>query len=306
MDGIFSINKNPGMTSHDVVARVRRLVHQKRVGHSGTLDPSASGVLPICLGQATRVAEYLSESGKAYRAAIRFGTVTTTYDADGAVVREAPVHLAHEQIAAALPAFLGEQMQVPPAYSAIKRAGQRAYQRARAGETVVLEPRPVVIRDLRIVSWESPVLVLDVECGKGTYIRSLAYDLGERLGPGAYLEHLVRTRSGPFTLKQSITLEQLEQALEDGTWRDHFYAPDEAVLDRRAVILAGESEARVRNGQLMRFLPLARPLDLPPAHDGELLRAYTTDGRFVGLLRWSTNHAAWRPEKVLNVTPVEE
>lgn len=306
MDGIFSINKQPGMTSHDVVARVRRLVHQKRVGHSGTLDPSASGVLPVCLGQATRVAEYLSESGKEYRATIHFGTVTTTYDADGAVVRESPVDLSRERIAAVLPDFTGDLMQVPPVYSAIKRAGQRAYELARAGETVIMEPRNVTIYDLRLESWEPPELELDVSCSKGTYIRSLAYDLGERLGPGAYLSRLVRTRSGPFTLKDSLTLEELEAALADGTWKDHLFAPDTALLDRRAVILAQENEKRVRNGQMMRFLPLARPLDAPPAFDGELLRAYTVDGRFVGILRWSAEHTAWRPEKVLDCAPVEE
>src|SRR5215469_16571353 len=227
MDGIFAINKAPGMTSHDVVARVRKLAKQKRVGHAGTLDPLATGVLPILLGQATRVAEYLSEGGKAYRATIRFGVVTDTYDAEGRVSRTSAVALHEDEIAAVLPDFLGEQMQVPPAYSAVKRGGQPAYRLARAGEEVALEPRNVVIYALRVVSWEPPDLVLDVECGAGTYIRSLAYDLGQRLGPGAYLAGLVRTRSGPFSLAQCLTLEALEAALADGHWRDGLYAPDE-------------------------------------------------------------------------------
>src|SRR5258706_8709576 len=197
MDGIFSINKAPGMTSHDVVARVRRLAQQKRVGHAGTLDPTATGVLPVCLGQATRVAEYLSESGKAYRATIRFGTVTDTYDAEGMIIREAPVTLDERTIAAALPTFLGEQLQVPPAYSAIKRGGQPIYKAARAGESVALEPRPIVIYALRLIAWDPSDLVLDVECGKGTYIRSLAFDLGERLGCRAPLPRLGCTRRGP-------------------------------------------------------------------------------------------------------------
>lgn len=299
------------MTSHDVVARVRRLARQKRVGHAGTLDPAATGVLPVCLGQATRVAEYLSESGKAYRATIRFGVVTDTYDAEGSVVRETPVTLTEAEIAAALPAFLGEQMQVPPAYSAIKRGGQPVYKLARAGEQVELEPRPVVIYALRVVSWAAPDLVLDVECGKGTYIRSLAYDLGERLGPGAHLAALVRTRSGPFTLKQCVTLQGLERALADGTWRDALYAPDEALLERRAAILGAVSEARMRNGQLLRFGPETRPADgdgtdAREPREGELLRAYTTDGRFMGLLRWETAQGAWQPAKVLPVEPVNE
>src|SRR5262249_35360749 len=146
------------------------------------------------------------------------------------VLREAPVTLDEEAITAALSGFLGEQVQVPPVYSAIKRAGQKLYELARAGESVTPEPRPIVIYALHVVSWTSPHLVLDVECGKGTYIRSLAHDLGERLGPGAHLAALVRTRSGPFRLRHCVTLDQLEVALTDGAWRDHLYAPDEALL----------------------------------------------------------------------------
>ncbi len=306
MDGIFAIDKAAGMTSHDVVARVRRLARQKRVGHAGTLDPLATGVLPILLGQATRVAEYLSESGKAYRATIRFGVETDTYDAEGRIVDERPVSLLADDIAAVLPAFLGEQLQLPPAYSAIKRAGQPLYQLARAGESVVVEPRPIVIYALDIVSWESPDLVLDVECGKGTYIRSLAHDLGARLGPGAHLAGLVRTRSGPFTLSQCLTLEALEAALDDGAWRDYLYAPDEALLDRRAAILAAGHEAQVRNGQPLRFALVADDAACPAPADGELLRAYSVDGRFLGILAWDAGAATWQPRKVLQIEPVED
>lgn len=324
IDGIFVIDKAMGITSHDVVARVRRLARQRRVGHAGTLDPAATGVLPVCLGQATRVAEYLSESGKAYRATVRFGIVTDTYDAEGAVIREAPVTLREDEIAAVLPSFLGEQMQLPPAYSAIKRGGQPLYKLARAGQEVTVEPRPIVIYALHIVSWSSPDLVLDVECGKGTYIRSLAYDLGERLGPGAHLSALQRTRSGPFTLKQALTLEALETALAGEGWRDHLYAPDEALLDHRAAILADEHEASMRNGQPLRFEPSAPSNPAadaaasgeaaatteatggePSLEDGELLRAYSTDGRFLGIARWNAAGATWQPHKVLQVTPVE-
>lgn len=318
-DGIFVIDKAMGMTSHDVVARVRRLARQRRVGHAGTLDPAATGVLPVCLGQATRVAEYLSESGKAYRATVRFGVVTDTYDMEGTIVREAPVTLREEEIDAVLPEFLGEQMQLPPVYSAIKRDGQPLYKLARAGQEVTLEPRPIVISALRIVSWSLPDLVLDVECGKGTYIRSLAYDLGERLGPGAHLAALRRTRSGPFTLKQALTLDALEDALAGEGWRDHLYAPDEALLDHRAAILASEHEASMRNGQPLRFESSSPSTpavarddteamatdDSAPTEDGDLLRAYSTDGRFLGIARWNAADAAWQPHKVLQVTPVD-
>src|SRR5579883_3475296 len=188
MDGILNINKATGMTSHDVVARVRRLLKQKRIGHAGTLDPAASGVLPICVGLGTRVAEYLSESGKAYQAKIHFGVVTDTYDTEGSILRSSDASeltLAH--IEEMLPHFLGAQRQVPPLYSAIKLQGQPAYKRIRAGEEITLEARLIDIYSLRIVDWQIPLLTLDIECSKGTYIRSLAYDMGEYLGCGAHL-----------------------------------------------------------------------------------------------------------------------
>lgn len=299
IDGIFNLDKPVGMTSHDVVARIRRLVNQKRVGHAGTLDPAASGVLPILLGQATRVAEYLSDSGKAYRATIRFGVVTDTYDAEGQIVREAPVALTREEIVAALPEFLGEQLQRPPVYSALKRGGQRLYALARAGESVMVEPRPVSIDSLDIVDWTPPTLTLDVECGKGTYIRSLAFDLGERLGPGAHLAALVRTRSGPFTLGASVSLEMLAQSFAADTWREYLFAPDEALLSWQAAILDAANEARVRFGQTLSISsadPPGAPKEARP-----LMRAYSVDGRFLGIIRWDAD--GWHPHKVLLSAP---
>lgn len=295
IDGIFNIDKPVGMTSHDVVARVRRLAGQKRVGHAGTLDPAASGVLPILLGQATRLAEYLSESGKAYRATIRFGIVTDSYDTEGQIVRESEVMLTRNDIAAALPDFLGDQLQRPPLFSALKQGGQRLYTLARAGKTPDVPPRPIHIDTLEIVDWASPILTLDIVCGKGTYIRSLAFDLGERLGPGAHLAALVRTRSGPFTLASSITLDALAQAFSENTWRDHCFAADEALLDWRAAILSAENETRMRYGQSLPS-PSGSPTNQHP-----LLRAYSADGRFLGILR--RDEAGWQPHKVLLPTP---
>src|SRR5579884_1575167 len=298
MDGIFNIDKGLGVTSHDVVARVRRLLKQKRVGHAGTLDPLASGVLPVLVGQATRFAEYLSESGKAYRALIRFGTETTTYDGEGTVVREAPVALTREQIEVMLPEFVGEIQQVPPIYSAIKQGGQKLYDLARSGQQVVPQPRTVRIDALRILAWDAPDLTLEIDCGKGTYIRSLAHDLGARLGPGAYLAALVRWRSGPFHLHESSSLEQLEAALADGTWRELLSPPDTALVDFRKATLTPESATHMRNGQLI------QPAAASGAEHGklgELIRAYSTDEAFLGLLRWDDGARAWQPHKVMAV-----
>jgi tRNA pseudouridine55 synthase len=295
LDGILNINKAHGMTSHDVVARVRKLIKQKRVGHAGTLDPAATGVLPICIGQGTRVAEYLSESGKAYQAVITFGIVTDTYDSEGSVLRTKDASdLQLEQIAAVLPSFLGPQMQHPPSYSAIKLQGQPAYKRARAGETIALEPRPIEIQQLQILDWQPPHLTLAITCSKGTYIRSLAYDLGETLGYGAHLSALVRTRSGPFTLAESITLPQLAEVIEQGIWNTYVYPPDSALSQHPAIHLDAATSTRVLHGN-------AFHADLATTTD--LARVYDATGRFIAIAKWDAQHNLWQPVKVFMAEP---
>jgi tRNA pseudouridine55 synthase len=290
MDGIFNINKPTGMTSHDVVARIRKLLKQRRVGHAGTLDPAADGVLPICVGQGTRVAEYLSESGKAYRARVTFGVVTDTYDADGTILRSAnPVSLTQPEIETALQQFLGPQMQLPPRYSAIKVQGQPAYQRVRSGEDVTLEPRAITIYQLHVLDWQMPHLILAVECSKGTYIRSLAFDVGERLGYGAHLSALTRTRSGPFLLAESITLEQLAEAIAQGKGEQHLF-PADKVLDAYPALQLDEATAqRVLHGNAFHY-------DLHPS--SELVRVYDHAGRFLAIATWDAMNGVWQPKKV--------
>ena len=297
MDGILNINKPVGMTSHDVVARVRKLLKQRRVGHTGTLDPLASGVLPICIGQGTRVAEYLSESGKAYLADIVFGTVTDTYDAEGTILRTTDTtNLTLPQIEEALPQFLGEQMQVPPRYSAIKLQGQPAYKRARAGEEIALEPRPVIISRLDIHAWQ-PLqprrLTLAVECSKGTYIRSLAYDLGERLGYGAHLAALIRTRSGPFSLSESITLEQLAEAAEVGNVAAYLHPIDSALQQYPALRLDAATTERVLHGNAFHCQEYSG--QTPAA----LARVYDAAGQLLAIAEWDAQQSIWQPKKVL-------
>jgi len=295
-NGILNINKTTGMTSHDVVAKVRKILRQKRVGHTGTLDPAASGVLPICIGQATRVAEYLSESGKAYQAEIIFGAVTDTYDTEGTVIRTAPVaELTLPQIEQALSHFLGPQAQLPPRYSAIKIQGQPAYKRVRAGEEISLEPRSIYIAQLEIIAWDSPRLTLAIECSKGTYIRSLAYDLGERLGCGAYLGALVRTRSGPFLLSESITLEQIAVAAASGSVEEHLFPADRALQDYPALLLDATTAERVLHGNAFRYDHYNR--DLPTSTD--LARVYDTGGHFLAIAEWDAAQQVWKPKKVL-------
>ena len=290
MDGIFNINKPTGMTSHDVVAIIRKHLKQKRVGHAGTLDPLASGVLPICVGQATRVAEYLSESGKAYQADINFGTATDTYDAEGTITATASTaDLTLNMIQETLEQFRGPQMQNPPLYSAIKIQGQPAYKRARAGEVIVLEPRPIVIHALEILEWIPPRLTLAIECSKGTYIRSLAHDLGMQLGCCAYLEALVRTRSGPFTLSDSITLEQFADAVETNSIQHYSFPLDKALEQYPAMKLDVETAERIKHGNIF---------NNPVANNSGLARVYDTNGAFIAIAEWNEEQQAWQPKKV--------
>ncbi len=293
MDGILNINKTTDMTSHDVVASIRRLLKQKRVGHAGTLDPAASGVLPICIGKGTRVAEYLSESGKAYQAEIVFGVETDTYDSEGAIVRTASTaDLTRAQIEQVLQHFTGQQMQLPPRYSAIKLQGQPAYKLARAGEDITFKPRPITIYRLEVIDWLAPRLTLAVECSKGTYIRSLAHDIGEQLGCGAYLAALVRTRSGPFSLAESITLEQLAGAVaeDNGQRAARFLYPlDIALQQYPSLRLDDVTVERVLHGNAFTY---------DEHTHAELARVYDMAGRFLAIASWDGKRDMWQPKKV--------
>ncbi len=296
MDGIFNINKATGMTSHDVVAKIRKLLKQKRVGHAGTLDPAASGVLPICIGQGTRVAEYLSESGKAYQAEVVFGAATDTYDAEGAITSTASTtDLTLARIEETLPHFLGPQMQVPPRFSAVKLQGRPAYKRARAGEEITLESRPIIIYSLKVVAWVPPRLTLAIECSKGTYIRSLAHDLGLQLGCYAYLDALVRTRSGPFTLSESITPEQLAEAVERNSVQHYLYPLDKVLEQYPTVMLDAQAVERVKHGNAF-----STSVDDSPG----LVRVYDTGGHFLAIARWNEEQKAWQPKKVFAIPDV--
>jgi tRNA pseudouridine55 synthase len=293
IDGILVINKPPGITSHDVVSRVRWLTHQRRVGHAGTLDPLATGVLVVCLGQATRVAEYATGGDKTYRAEIVLGIATDTYDSDGRVTGRAAVRASLDEIQTALAGFLGPILQAPPAYSAIKQGGEPLYKAARAGLDVSTEARPVRIDALRVVAYQAPVLVLQVDCSKGTYIRSLAHDLGQRLGCGAHLSALVRLRSGRFRLEDAITLNDLALAVEFGYVDRFLYAPDETVLDQPAVILGPERATSIRQGKGL-------ALTATPSGDAQpiLCRAYDLAGEFLALGKLDRRAGWWQPHKV--------
>jgi tRNA pseudouridine55 synthase len=281
-----------------VVGFVRGRSRVKRVGHAGTLDPMATGVLPLCLGQATRVVEYLVDATKTYVADVTLGVTTNTYDAEGEVIATADASsVTQAQIEASLPAFRGVFEQVPPAFSALKRNGVPLYKLARAGEEVTVEPRETRVDRLEVLSYEPPLLRLEIECAKGFYVRSLAHDLGRALGVGAMLSGLVRTRVGSFTLGQATDIEALKSALAEGTWRDLLLAPDEVLLDWHAAVLGETNEQRLRHGQAALF-------DCAVA-GVERSRAYTSGGIFLAVLQ-RVDEQRWQPEKVFDLEPMSD
>ena len=301
VDGILIIDKPYGITSMDVVRRVKRGIGVKRVGHGGTLDPVATGVIAICLGQATRVMDYIINSSKEYRGEIELGVTTDTYDSLGKVTeRTNPSPLTESDLDKALQTFKGITKQVPPMYSALKQGGKRLYELARAGIEVERKPRNVEVFNLELLDWSPPVASVEVTCGRGFYMRALAYDLGRTLGYGAHLKSLVRLRSGPFRISEAESLCAAEESFADGTWESNFYAPDEVLQRLRAVILSRQHSEMVRHG---RSLPSILPP--PTSRPGEQCRAYDADGNFLAVLAFDPADGRWRPDKVFSLARFE-
>ncbi len=290
-DGILIIDKPSGLTSHDVINRVRRATKIRQVGHAGTLDPMATGVLVVCLGQATRISEYLLGHDKAYRATIRLGIETNTYDADGEIVATRDVNMDRAAVERALARFAGEIQQIPPMYSAIKREGQKLYELARQGIEIEREARSVVIHSSELCRYQAPDATIDVRCSAGTYLRSIAHDLGAALGTGGHLVELRRTAAGPFTIDQAISLEAFEAAAREGQWHAHLRAIDEALSDWPLVVLAEPDRVRTLHGAPIFTLKL----------EGTRCRAHDERGNLIALLVFDQAKQWWRAEKVLAI-----
>jgi tRNA pseudouridine55 synthase len=291
-DGILNINKPAGLTSHDVVARVRRLTGQRRVGHAGTLDPMATGVLLVCLGQATRVAEYLMRGQKVYRATARLGIATDTYDAEGSITQVVPSpEVSRAQVEQVLAAFLGLVQQAPPPYSAVRQGGQPLYKLARRGIAVQAVPRPICIAAIDLVDWQPPSLTVEIRCSPGTYVRSLIHDMGQALGSGAHVTALTRLASGSWRLEESVPLEQLQAAAAGhGDWTGWLYPIDAALQNFIRVCLSHEAVAQVVQG---------RPIRIETAPETLLIRAYAPDDTLVALMQPIEDRPGWwRPHKV--------
>ena len=299
VNGFLNLHKPVGITSMEALRRVKRITGQrKKVGHAGTIDPLAEGVLPICFGQATRLMEQVVSGWKRYRMTMRLGAASTTYDAEGDITEIAnPEGLTREEIAAALDGFVGRIEQVPPMYSAIKVDGRRLYELARSGKEVERAPRQVEVSAISIDEIALPYLRLTVDCGKGTYLRSIAHDLGEALGCGGYVTQLSRLSCGQFKSESSVTLESLAEAAdEDGNcdgWQKHLHPVDWALRELAPMTVTGEEERAIGHGQGVSGVQYNGAQD-----EHEQRRAYSLDGVFLAILEYRPESGLWQPTRV--------
>jgi tRNA pseudouridine55 synthase len=293
ISGVLVVDKPVGLTSHDVVQIVRKGTNIRRAGHTGTLDPRASGVLVILIGPAVRLSEYVSASDKRYQAVVRLGASTDTYDADGRITSTSPVDkINEEQFEESLQSFVGEIEQVPPPYSAVKIKGRKAYEMAREGEDIDLAPRRIKVYSLELLEWAPPEAVIDVYCSSGTYVRSLAHDLGEKLGCGAHLIGLRRTKSGRFTLRDAVPLRRLREAFEDGNWYQYLIPAAEALSDWPAIELTQDQVEAIRHGHRITG-------DDNITESGvSMVRGVSEQGELVALLEFILDSNEWQPKKV--------
>ncbi len=304
MDGLIIVNKDEGFTSHDVVAKLRGILRMRKMGHTGTLDPIATGVLPVLLGQATRMEELLIDKIKGYRVVMRLGMSTDTLDRTGNVLETREVHVTQEEILKAAASFEGEQFQLPPMYSAVQVGGKRLYDIARSGKTVERTPRKVCFYRISVEEIRLPYVTLSVECSKGTYIRTLCDDFGTKLGCLACMEELVRTQSGSYLLKDSHTLEEIEAYRDAGRLSELITPLDEIMSSAPKVsVVPGRADHLLSHGNPLTEEELA-PENLTPAflHEQELIRMYRSDGLFLGLYTWKKQKRLYYPVKAFPVT----
>ena len=292
ISGVLVVDKPVGMTSHDVVEAIRRGTGIRRAGHTGTLDPRASGVLVILIGPAVRLSEYVSASDKRYQAIIRLGSSTDTFDAEGKFTRtNEPLNVTEQQFEEILKKFEGEIEQTPPPYSAVKVGGRRAYDMARQGEEVELTPRKIQVHHLEVLEWAPPEVVVDVHCSSGTYVRSLANDIGTQLGTGAYLVGLRRTKSGRFSLRDATPLRKLQEAFTAGNWYQFLIPAAEALTDVPAVELNPDDVEEVRHGHRVKAT----------GEQPQLVRGVSMAGELIALMIPAVGEDGspeWQPKKV--------
>lgn len=276
--------KERGFTSHDVVAKLRGILHMKKIGHTGTLDPDATGVLPVCLGKATKVCGLLTDKDKTYRAVVKLGVMTNTEDMTGEILAKHPVLVTKEQIERAVSKFVGEIEQVPPMYSAIKINGKKLYELARQGKEVERKARKVTIYGIKVLSidFSENEFTMEVSCSKGTYIRTLCKDIGEFLGCGAAMKTLVRTRVSEFFLEQALTLGQIEQAVKEGKIQDYLIPIDAMFSDLKDCVVSDEALRLLLNGNCI----ARKDTSYQTQKDKEQVRMYSMENEFYAIYEY--------------------
>ena len=297
LNGILNVCKEPGYTSNDVVAKLRGILHQKKIGHAGTLDPAATGVLPILLGSATRLSEYVMEHEKSYRAVLLLGVVTDTQDMTGEILSRHDGPLPdEEQVRSALLSFIGGYEQLPPMYSAKRVGGKRLYDLAREGKEIPRKKVPVKITDIRLEKIDLPEVTFSVDCSKGTYIRTLCHDIGEKLGCGAAMKELTRTRAGGFLLEDALTLGKIEDLAGEGKIGESIVPSEELFSDcLRVRVPSAACEKKLLNGNAL----TVKELNLPDSGAGELIRMCTLDGTFLAVYRFDHKQGKYLPWRML-------
>ena len=291
MDGIINIYKEKGFTSHDVVAKLRGILRQKKIGHTGTLDPDAVGVLPVCLGRATKVCEFLTDQTKTYRAVLHLGVVTDTQDASGKILQENPVTVTEQEVVQTVPEFEGEQLQIPPMYSALKVGGKKLYELAREGREVERKPREIYIHEIRIEKMELPYITMEVTCSKGTYIRTLCHDLGARLGCGGCMESLERMRVGDFYVEDSLTLSEVENLARENCMEEVLLPVEEVFSEYDRICCPPSLDKRLYNGNPFSFQELEGPAE-------GIFRLCDSHGTFIGIYQKDEKRRAYFPAKM--------
>lgn len=295
LNGIINIHKEAGFTSHDVVAKMRGICKQKKIGHTGTLDPQATGVLPVCLGSATKLCDMLTDKDKEYVAELLLGQVTDTQDTTGQVLAEYPVIVTEEEVRAAVEGFVGDYNQVPPMYSALKVNGKKLYELAREGKEVERTARPVHIAEIEILDIKLPVVKMRVACSKGTYIRTLCADIGEKLGCGGTMQSLVRTRVGNFVLAEAVTLTELEHARDKEKLGELLLPVDHVFAECPALHVQEKWRKLLENGNSFYASQTVENHIYPV---GEWVRIYREDNSFAGVYTYDDARKWYKPVKM--------
>lgn len=291
IDGVINVYKEKGFTSHDVVAKLRGILHMKKIGHTGTLDPDATGVLPVCLGKATKLCEMFTDRSKTYEAVMHLGVVTDTQDITGKILEEHDVSIDDDRLLEVLEKFKGSIMQVPPMYSALKVNGKKLYEYARAGIEIERKPRTIEIYQLEMGERDGSLIKLTVSCSKGTYIRTLCHDIGSKLGCGACMESLMRTRVGRFPISEALTLSQIEQLRDEKMLESKILPIEEVFCELPQVMVDETYDHLVHNGNPLRVHEISADIHT-------MIRLYDSKKEFIGIYKFEEKRNLWKPEKM--------